>query len=110
MIIQLHSPAALSALFSFERSVSVHRISLDAEVLVCRGGDETAAGHVLTRWGAAAYIQLHCGGANSSQKRRVLFYFTASESQRWPLPNGLHGSNSMRAEDRWKYQLCDLGL
>jgi hypothetical protein len=55
-------------------------------------------------------LQLHCGGANSSQKRRVLFYFTVSEAQRWPLPNGLHGSNSIRAEDRWKYQLCDLGL
>jgi hypothetical protein len=53
---------------------------------------------------------LHCGGANTSQSRRVLFYFTASQAQSWPLPNGLHGSNSMRAEDRWEYQLCDLGL
>jgi len=34
---------------------------------------------------------LHCGDANSSSKRRVLFYFTLSKQQNWPLPNGLHG-------------------
>lgn len=53
---------------------------------------------------------LHCGCANTSQKQRVLFYFTLSKSQRWPLPGGLHGSNSMREEDRWRWQLCDFGL
>jgi len=53
---------------------------------------------------------LHCGGANISNKRRVLFYFTVSEDQRWPLPNGLHGSNSVRSADRWQWRLCDLGL
>jgi len=53
---------------------------------------------------------LHAGGANTSNRRRILFYFTASAGQRWPLPNGLHGSNSMRKADRWKYQLCDFGL
>mmetsp|Transcript_19934 Transcript_19934/g.63411 ORF Transcript_19934/g.63411 Transcript_19934/m.63411 type:complete len:374 (-) Transcript_19934:172-1293(-) len=53
---------------------------------------------------------LHCGCANTSDKRRVLFYFTASSMQRWPLPGGLHGSNSRRPEDAWKWQLKDLGL
>jgi len=53
---------------------------------------------------------LHAGGANTSNHRRVLFYFTASAGQRWPLPNGLHGSNSVRKADQWNYQLCDLGL
>lgn len=53
---------------------------------------------------------LHCGCANSSNKRRVLFYFTVSRMQRWPLPGGLHGSNSRREEDAWKWQLKDLGL
>ena len=53
---------------------------------------------------------LHCGCANTSDKRRVLFYFTASRMQRWPLPGGLHGSNSRRAEDVWQWQLKDLGL
>ena len=48
---------------------------------------------------------LHCGRENSSDKRRVLFYFTISRQHDWPLPNGLHGSNSMRVEDRWKYTL-----
>lgn len=51
---------------------------------------------------------LHCGCANSSKQRRVLAYLTVSRQQRWPLPNGLHGSNSIRAEDRWKYQIKDL--
>ncbi len=53
---------------------------------------------------------LHCGCANDSAARRVLFYFTVSAAQRWPLPDGLHGSNSVRAEDRWCWRLCDLGL
>jgi len=51
---------------------------------------------------------LHCGRENTSQKRRVLFYFTLSRQQDWPLPNGLHGSNSVRREDRWRWRLCDL--
>jgi hypothetical protein len=53
---------------------------------------------------------LHCGCANDSPTRRVLFYITLSAAQDWPLPNGLHGSNSVRAEDRWKWRLLDLGL
>mmetsp|Transcript_44480 Transcript_44480/g.112535 ORF Transcript_44480/g.112535 Transcript_44480/m.112535 type:complete len:357 (-) Transcript_44480:123-1193(-) len=53
---------------------------------------------------------LHCGMENSSTKRRILFYFTASRMQRWPLPNGHHGSNSRRPEDAWKWQLKDVGL
>ena len=48
---------------------------------------------------------LHCGCANESGKVRVLLYITVSRAQRWPLPEGLHGSNSLRAEDRWKWQL-----
>lgn len=51
---------------------------------------------------------LHCGSANSSDKRRVLFYFTLSKQQDWPLPGGLHGSNSMRSEDRWRWQIKDV--
>lgn len=51
---------------------------------------------------------LHCGCANTSNKRRVLAYCTVSKQQRWPLPDGLHGSNSVRVEDRWKYQVKDL--
>jgi ectoine hydroxylase-related dioxygenase (phytanoyl-CoA dioxygenase family) len=51
---------------------------------------------------------LHCGCANSSNKRRVLAYCTVSKQQRWPLPDGLHGSNSIRVEDRWKYKVKDL--
>ena len=50
---------------------------------------------------------LHCGCANTTSKQRVLFYFTLSRAQRWPLPGGLHGSNSVREEDRWKWQLKD---
>lgn len=47
---------------------------------------------------------LHCGRANTSAKRRVLFYFTLSSQPDWPLPDGLHGSNSIREEDwrRWR--------
>ena len=51
---------------------------------------------------------LHCGCANSSQRRRVLFYVTLSRAQTWPLPGGLHGSNSVRAEDRWRWRLDTL--
>ena len=54
---------------------------------------------------------LHCGCANESQKRRVLFYLTFSRDADWPLPDGLHGSNSIRAEDKGRWtlqQLCDL--
>lgn len=50
---------------------------------------------------------LHCGCANSSKKRRVIAYYTLSKQHRWPLPEGLHGSNSIREEDRWQYQLKD---
>ena len=51
---------------------------------------------------------LHCGCANTTSKPRVLFYFTLSRAQRWPLPGGLHGSNSVREEDRWQWQLRDV--
>ena len=51
---------------------------------------------------------LHCGRENKSEKTRVLFYFTISRQHSWPLPNGLHGSNSMRQEDRWIYTLDKL--
>ena len=50
---------------------------------------------------------LHCGMANKSNKRRVLFYFSVSKSQRWPLDGGLHGPNSIRAEDRYRWQVKD---
>jgi hypothetical protein len=43
---------------------------------------------------------LHCGCANESDKPRALFYVTLSRDADWPLPGGLHGSNSIRAEDR----------
>jgi len=51
---------------------------------------------------------LHAGGANTSNKRRVLFYFTLSEQKQWPLPDGLHGSNSIRRKDFEKWHLADL--
>lgn len=50
---------------------------------------------------------LHCGMPNKSTKRRVIFYFSVSKQQRWPLPGGLHGSNSIRPEDRYRYQVKD---
>ena len=50
---------------------------------------------------------LHCGSANTSLKPRILFYFTLSKSSSWPLPDGLHGSNSIRNEDRWKWRVKD---
>jgi hypothetical protein len=49
--------------------------------------------------------ELHCGDANSSDKRRVLFYFTLSKQADWPLPNGLHGSNSIIAADKGKWKV-----
>ena len=51
---------------------------------------------------------LHCGCANESQKKRALFYVTFSRDAVWPLPNGLHGSNSIRAEDLRRWTLPDL--
>ena len=50
---------------------------------------------------------LHAGLDNTSKKRRVLFYCTISAQDNWPLPGGLHGSNSIRAEDRWRWRLRD---
>ena len=50
---------------------------------------------------------LHAGLGNTSNKRRVLFYCTLSAQGDWPLPGGLHGSNSIRAEDRWRWKLSD---
>lgn len=51
---------------------------------------------------------LHCGCANDSQKTRALFYLTFSRDAEWPLPGGLHGSNSIRAEDLRRWKLPDL--
>lgn len=51
---------------------------------------------------------LHCGCANTSQKTRVIFYMTFSRDAIWPLPDGLHGSNSVRAEDLRRWKLPDL--
>jgi hypothetical protein len=51
---------------------------------------------------------LHCGCANESQTPRALFYVTLSRDAEWPLPNGLHGSNSVRAEDLRRWKLPDL--
>ena len=51
---------------------------------------------------------LHCGDANSSAKRRVLFYFTLSKQAEWPLEDGLHGSNSMLAADKGKWKISDI--
>jgi len=51
---------------------------------------------------------LHCGMANTANKRRILFYFTLSKSLFWPLPGGLHGSNSIMVEDRYRYQVKDI--
>ena len=67
-----------------------------------------AAVHSRLRRGDAAAFDsrvLHCGCANDSDKLRVLMYVTISRAQRWPLPDGLHGSNSVREEDRWQWQL-----
>lgn len=50
---------------------------------------------------------LHCGMANTSKLRRVIFYFSVSKQKLWPLPDGLHGSNSIRSEDRYRYQIKD---
>lgn len=51
---------------------------------------------------------LHLGCANDSDRLRVLFYITMSSQAEWPLPNGLHGSNSIRAEDLRRWKLPDL--
>lgn len=51
---------------------------------------------------------LHCGCANDSDKTRALFYITVSRQAEWPLPDGLHGSNSIRAEDLRRWKLPDL--
>ena len=51
---------------------------------------------------------LHAGLGNTSDKRRTLFYCTISRQETWPLPGGLHGSNSIRAEDRRRWTLRDL--
>ena len=51
---------------------------------------------------------LHCGTANTSNLQRILFYFTLSKAPDWPLPDGLHGSNSIRLEDRFKWKVKDL--
>ena len=51
---------------------------------------------------------LHCGDANSSAQRRVLFYFTLSQQAEWPLPDGLHGSNSILAADKGKWKISDI--
>ena len=50
---------------------------------------------------------LHCGTANISNQTRILFYFTISKSSLWPLANGLHGSNSIRNEDKGKWRVRD---
>jgi len=51
---------------------------------------------------------LHCGCANTSQNTRVIFYMTFSRDAIWPLPDGLHGSNSIRVEDVRRWKLPDL--
>lgn len=48
---------------------------------------------------------LHCGEMNSSKSRRILFYLTISSQHEWPLANGLHGSNSIRLEDKGKWKI-----
>ena len=50
---------------------------------------------------------LHCGMANNSEKRRVLFYFTLSKQTYWPLQGGLHGANSIRSTDRYTTRVRD---
>ena len=51
---------------------------------------------------------LHCGMANKSDKRRVLFYFTLSKQHYWPLQGGLHGANSIRSKDRYTTLVKDI--
>lgn len=50
---------------------------------------------------------LHCGRENTSGRRRVLFYFTLSGQREWPLPDGLHGSNSIRRDDFRRWRVSD---
>ena len=51
---------------------------------------------------------LHCGDANASEKRRLLFYFTLSKQDHWPLQGGLHGANSIRSADRYTTRVRDV--
>ena len=50
---------------------------------------------------------LHCGLGNTSAKRRILFYCTVSAQHAWPLPDGLHGSNSVLPADRSRWRVRD---
>ena len=50
---------------------------------------------------------LHCGLGNTSDKRRILFYCTVSAQHAWPLPDGLHGSNSVLPADRSRWRVRD---
>jgi len=50
---------------------------------------------------------LHAGLGNTSDRRRILFYMTISAQADWPLPGGLHGSNSVLAQDRGRWKLRD---
>ena len=50
---------------------------------------------------------LHCGLGNTSNKRRILFYCTVSAQHAWPLPDGLHGSNSVLPADRSRWRVRD---
>ena len=71
---------------------------------------QPAVQSALKRGDVAAFDSrvLHCGCANDSTKRHVLFYVTVSRDAVWPLPDGLHGSNSIRAEDLRRWTLPDL--
>ena len=51
---------------------------------------------------------LHCGDSNDSEKRRLLFYFTVSKQDHWPLQGGLHGANSIRSADRYSTKIRDV--
>lgn len=50
---------------------------------------------------------LHSGLGNTSDKRRILFYCTVSSQRDWPLPGGLHGSNSVLPADRGRWRVSD---
>ena len=51
---------------------------------------------------------LHCGDSNDSEERRLLFYFTVSKQEYWPLQGGLHGANSIRSIDRYSTRIKDI--
>ena len=51
---------------------------------------------------------LHCGEAQESSQRRILFYFTLSKQSHWPLQGGLHGANSIRSADRYTTRVGDI--